>query len=838
MGKKYWPFRKTKNDHKPSGSRSGKKPRVGRYVRIEFARRLSEENRPIRWRRIKIAVEEEDNDDEDEDEDEDEEAEVERADNEHGLAEDLSQYARMEHRPKKTYVKMKQAALAAGSFLGDARASGTTHRRQTSSPFIQKEGMMKMKRQEEVKMKRHQMSPLMMIFVGPSLMHTEKQKLKKLKGMLDDHKKKLYPNCEDGNTKLGATLELLQWKAEADRKKDEMLRHPADGSQWRTIDREFPDFADDARNLRPEGSISKGYGTEEVIEFRKLLVNFILPEPADSDSENDRPDPEDPELNSVQRRVKKWALKKMAVQFNDYKKKLDNFFVKKNKTPDFNGPYEKIKDHWEAFVKYKTSERAKKRSATNTQNAANKMYFHTMGRGGYKAGRPKWEKWENDLIEKGIQPEGSQRKSSVASTELPGNDADVDPHKAPPSPVDPHMAPPSPVDPQMAPRYPVDYITETTPCELHFKTMGYLTLKAAIGYVLPPVPDQRYHFKPVPHGYAVAGVDQVMDGYGPLRLDHPAGGGDLLELGEAKNTIVLWRKEFIVIPGWEKPRTLQSPPSQHSPPMQPSPVRQPSPPAREPSPPPREPSPPPREPSPPPQATTQSKSKKRTATAMSRNRSPKRKQEPLPRVPKVPPKRPYDYTVEENAKIAKEQHMKSMFGKKKPQPEPEPAISKEKKLKLLKNLHQPEPRLSSNYDRSIRKSNVVAKERWQKNCLDPTLVALYKDEADANNMSIPEYLCRLEFIQTDDVQIAYQYKYGQSLLFNQDALNKSLLSAYCLIKIRECRKGQIYDLGFIDPYTVNGYTVDNSPKDTENNLVYALRKNLYKRAILFPYNFA
>ena len=58
------------------------------------------------------------------------------------------------------------------------------------------------------------------------------------------------------------------------------------------------------------------------------------------------------------------------------------------------------------------------------------------------------------------------------------------------------------------------------------------------------------------------------------------------------------------------------------------------------------------------------------------------------------------------------------------------------------------------------------------------------------------------------------------------------------MKIRECRKGQIYDLGFVDPYTVNGYTVHNSPKDTENNLVYVLRKNSYKRAILFPYNFA
>jgi hypothetical protein len=29
-----------------------------------------------------------------------------------------------------------------------------------------------------------------------------------------------------------------------------MLRHPADGSQWRSIDRELLEFAEDARNLR------------------------------------------------------------------------------------------------------------------------------------------------------------------------------------------------------------------------------------------------------------------------------------------------------------------------------------------------------------------------------------------------------------------------------------------------------------------------------------------------------------------------------------------------------------------------------------------------------------
>ena len=42
---------------------------------------------------------------------------------------------------------------------------------------------------------------------------SEKEKLK-FDRMLEDHKKRLYPNCEDGNTKLGTTLELLEWMAE------------------------------------------------------------------------------------------------------------------------------------------------------------------------------------------------------------------------------------------------------------------------------------------------------------------------------------------------------------------------------------------------------------------------------------------------------------------------------------------------------------------------------------------------------------------------------------------------------------------------------------------------
>ena len=42
---------------------------------------------------------------------------------------------------------------------------------------------------------------------------SENERLK-LETMLDDHKKLLYPTCEDSQKKLGTTLELLQWKAE------------------------------------------------------------------------------------------------------------------------------------------------------------------------------------------------------------------------------------------------------------------------------------------------------------------------------------------------------------------------------------------------------------------------------------------------------------------------------------------------------------------------------------------------------------------------------------------------------------------------------------------------
>ena len=54
---------------------------------------------------------------------------------------------------------------------------------------------------------------------------------------------------------------------------------------------------------------------------------------------------------------------------------------------------------------HKTSEKSKKMSATNKINAAKMEHHHRMGSGGYLKARSLWDKAENDLIAKGVEPE-------------------------------------------------------------------------------------------------------------------------------------------------------------------------------------------------------------------------------------------------------------------------------------------------------------------------------------------------------------------------------------------------------------------------------------------------
>jgi hypothetical protein len=78
-------------------------------------------------------------------------------------------------------------------------------------------------------------------------------------------------------------------------------------------------------------------------------------------------------------KVKKWALKKMAQQFNNHKKKLYNNDIKNKTTPEFTSPLQKQRDHWEAFVQYKELAVASERSRKNMANAAKKIYHIPWG---------------------------------------------------------------------------------------------------------------------------------------------------------------------------------------------------------------------------------------------------------------------------------------------------------------------------------------------------------------------------------------------------------------------------------------------------------------------------
>ena len=84
---------------------------------------------------------------------------------------------------------------------------------------------------------------------------------------------------------------------------------------------------------------------------------------------------------------------------------MKSTFVDKGKTPEFTGRFEKIRDHWPAFVAHKTSDKSKKMSATNKINAAKKEHHHRTGSGGYLKARSLWDKTENDLLDKGVEPE-------------------------------------------------------------------------------------------------------------------------------------------------------------------------------------------------------------------------------------------------------------------------------------------------------------------------------------------------------------------------------------------------------------------------------------------------
>ncbi|RLM75332.1 hypothetical protein C2845_PM15G02740 [Panicum miliaceum] len=81
--------------------------------------------------------------------------------------------------------------------------------------------------------------------------------------------------------------------------------------------------------------------------------------------------------------VKKCALKKMAIAFGTFKKKLFGNYVKKDKEPNWDS-FPQVKPYWEEFKEYKMFEEAREASGKNTINAALKKHNHHLRLGGYK----------------------------------------------------------------------------------------------------------------------------------------------------------------------------------------------------------------------------------------------------------------------------------------------------------------------------------------------------------------------------------------------------------------------------------------------------------------------
>ena len=59
----------------------------------------------------------------------------------------------------------------------------------------------------------------------------------------------------------------------------------------------------------------------------------------------------------------------------------------------------------------------------------------------------------------------------------------------------------------------------------------------------------------------------------------------------------------------------------------------------------------------------------------------------------------------------------------------------------------------------------------------------------------------------------------------------------CRLKIIECKKQEMYDIGFINTNIIDEIQVTKHAEEAEANLLQSLIKNPNKDLILFPYNF-
>ena len=66
---------------------------------------------------------------------------------------------------------------------------------------------------------------------------------------------------------------------------------------------------------------------------------------------------------------------------------------------------------------------------------------------------------------------------------------------------------------------------ESQHCHLMTQWQNF-KVKAAVGSVAAPLADGTFHCRLVPLRYVVVKVDEIMEGFEDLRLDHPTGEGE------------------------------------------------------------------------------------------------------------------------------------------------------------------------------------------------------------------------------------------------------------------------------------------------------------------------
>ena len=64
-----------------------------------------------------------------------------------------------------------------------------------------------------------------------------------------------------------------------------------------------------------------------------------------------------------------------------------------------------------------------------------------------------------------------------------------------------------------------------------------------------------------------------------------------------------------------------------------------------------------------------------------------------------------------------------------------------------------------------------------------------------------------------------------------------LTTLLCRMKSDECDRNRNFEIGFVDPTRVNENLLRNYHKETVDNLFRFIKRQDYKRKILFPYNF-